>query len=81
MLLDRLELAVLDDTNWPFATSQPLTISSGRDLAVVDGAPALLLDRRQALAVQQAERDVRLPRSRRRRGREPDGDVDEAEAD
>ena len=68
-------------TNWPFATSQPAHDLVGRDLDVVDRAPALLLDRRQALAVQQLELDVRLARRRRRRRREPDGDVDEAEAD
>ena len=52
----------------------------GGELAVVHRAPALLLDRRQALAVQQPEGDVRLARSRLRRRREPDGDAHETEA-
>ena len=67
-------------TNWPFATSQPLHDLVRADLAVVLRAPALLLDRRQALPVQQPERDVRLPGSRLRRRRETDGDADEPEA-
>ena len=51
------------------------------DLALVHRAPALLLDRRHALAVQRAERDVGLARRRLRGQREPDRDVDQAEAD
>jgi len=51
------------------------------DLAIVRRAPALLLDRRHALAVQLTERDVRLPRRRLRRKRQPDRDIDQSEAD
>jgi polyisoprenoid-binding protein YceI len=47
------------------------------DVALVDGAPALLLDRRRALPVQSAERHI-LTLGRKRK---PDRDVDEAEAD
>ena len=67
-------------TNWPLATSQPLDGFVVSHLAVVLGTPALLLDRRKALAVQQAERDVRLPRGRLRGGRGADEDAHEAEA-
>ena len=51
------------------------------DLAVVLRAPALLPDGLQALAVQHPERHVRLPRGRLGRGREPDGDVHQSEAE
>ena len=68
-------------TNWPFVTSQPLTISSGPTSRSCMRAPALLPDRGQALAVQRAERDVRLPRSRFGRRREADRDIDQSEAD
>src|SRR5205814_10094633 len=47
----------------------------------VHGDPALLEDRRPACAMELPERDLRLARSRLRRGRETDRDVDEAEAD
>src|SRR5665213_1527225 len=46
----------------------------------MNGAPALLLDRRPTLAMQQPEGDVRLAGSRLRRRRQADGDVDKPEA-
>src|SRR5204863_429590 len=52
-----------------------------RELELVRRAPALLLDRRLALAMEQPERDVRLPCGRLRRRSESDGDVDQPEAD
>ena len=73
--LERLELGLLDDDELALRDLPALDELVVRDLAVVLGAPALLLDRGQALAVQQPERDVRLPRGRLGRGREPDGDA------
>ena len=51
------------------------------DLAVVRGAPALLLDRRQALAVELAEADVALARRGLRGQGQSHRDADQAERD
>src|SRR5205823_8692910 len=79
--LDRLELRVLHDDELALRDLPAAHDLVLRHLAIVEGAPALLLDRRQALVVQHPEGHVRLPRSRLRRRREADGDVDESEAD
>src|SRR4029079_17264386 len=70
--LERLELGVLDDDELPLRELPPLDELVCRRLWVVCGAPALSLDRREVLAVQEAERDVRLAGGRLRRRREPD---------
>ena len=77
--LERLELGVLDDDELTLRCLPALDDLVGCQLAVVLGAPALLLDRRQALAVEQPERNVRLARGGLRRRREADGDADEPE--
>ena len=74
--LDRLELLVLDDHELALRDLPALHELVRADLAVVLGAPALLLDRRQALAVEQAEGDVRLrARQTSSPGRGPTGIV------
>ncbi len=78
--LERLELRLLDDDVLAFGHLPALHELVGTDLTIVRGAPALLLDRRQAFAVQQPERDVRLAGSRLGRRGKPDGDADEPEA-
>src|SRR5262249_37016901 len=80
-LLERLELLVLDRDELALRDLPAAHEVVGGDLDVVDGAPALLLDRRQALAVQHPELDVRLPCRGRGRGSQPDRDADESEAD
>src|SRR5262249_7691951 len=80
-LLERLELLVLDRDELALADLPAAHELVARDLDVVDGAPALLLDRGQTGAVQHPELHVRLPGSGRGGRRQPDGDVDEAEAD
>ena len=79
--LDRLEVGVLDDDELALRDLEPADDLVLRDLAVVGRAPALLLDRRRALAVEEPERDVRLPRGGLRRRGEADGDRDETEAE
>src|SRR5439155_592736 len=68
-----LEVGVLDEDELALRYLPALDDLVVRDLAVVLGAPALVLDRRPALAVQHPERHVRLPGSRSRgaRRREP----------
>ena len=80
-LLERLELLVLDRDELALDDLPAADELVRADLDVVDGAPALLLDRRQALTVQHPELHVRLPRRRRGRRREPDRNADEPEAD
>ena len=80
MALERLELGLLDDDELSLRHLPALDELVGRHLDVVLRAPALLLDRGHALAVEQPERDVRLPRGRLRRRSEPDGDAHEPEA-
>src|SRR4051812_41011093 len=80
-LLDRLEVGVLDLEELTLRHFPPANELVGLDVALVHGAPPLLLDRRAALAVKHPERDIRLAGSRLRRRREADGDVDETEAD
>ena len=72
-----LEIGLLDEDVLALRELPALDELVGLDVALVHRAPALLLDRRAALPMQGAERDV-LPLGRER---EPDGDVDEAEAD
>jgi hypothetical protein len=79
--LERLEVGILDDEELAFRHLEPAHDLVLRHLAVVRRAPALLLDRRLALAVQQSEGDVGLTCGRLRRGSEPDGNRDEAEAE
>src|SRR5205085_6372541 len=79
--LERLEVGVLDEHELALRDLPPADELVGVDLDVVDRAPALLADRRAALAVELPERDVRLARSGLRRGGEPHGDAHEAEAD
>src|SRR5439155_414300 len=76
-----LEVGVLDEDELALRYLPALDDLVVRDLAVVLGAPALVLDRRPALAVQHPERHVRLPGSRLRGQGHPDGDVDQTEAD
>ena len=80
MPLERLELRLLDHDELALRHLPALDELVGRHLDVVLRAPALLLDRGHALAVEQPERDVRLPRGGLRRRSEPDGDAHEAEA-
>ena len=80
-LLDRLELGVLDGDELALRDLPAADELVGADVALVHRAPALLLDRRPALAVQHAERDVRLPGRGFGGRREPHRDVHEAEAD
>ena len=80
-LHDRLEVGLLDGNELALRDLPALHDLVASDFAVVHLAPALLLDRSHALAMQLAERDVRLS-SRGLRGQgHPDGDVDQAEAD
>ena len=79
MAFERLELGLLDDDELALRRLPALDDLVGGELTVVLRAPALLLDRRQALAVEQAERDVRLAGGGLRRRREADGDADEPE--
>ena len=79
--LERLELVVLDRDELALHDLPAAHELVRPDLDVVDRAPALLLDRRQTLAMQHPELHVGLPSGRRRRRREPDGDADESEAD
>src|SRR5579884_3199516 len=74
---DRLEVGVLDGHVLSFRELPASDELLGADLALVHGAPPLLLDRRAALAVQRAERDV-LPLGG---DGQSDRDVDQAEAD
>src|SRR5205085_5848404 len=80
-LLDRLEVGVLDDHELALRDLPALHELVVRHLALVHRAPALLLDRRAALAVQRPEGDVRGTGLRRRRGRKADRDGDEADAE
>ena len=80
-LHDRLEVGVLDEHELALRDLPALHDLVALDLTLVHRAPALLLDRRHALPVQLAERHVRLPRRRLGRKRQPDRDVDQAEAD
>ena len=80
-LLDRLEVGVLDDHELALRDLPALHELVALDLAVVRRAPALLLDRREALTVQRAERHVGLPRGGFRRQGHSDRDVDQAEGD
>ena len=81
MPLQRLELGVLDDDVLALRRLPALDDLVGPDLAVVLRAPALLLDRCQAFAVQEPERDVRLAGCGLRRRSESDGDADEPEGE
>src|SRR5256886_10006667 len=74
---DRLEVGLLDEHELALRDLPALDELVGLDVALVERAPTLLLDRRAALAVQGAEGDVG-PLGRQS---EPDGDVDESEAD
>src|SRR4029079_13880182 len=78
---DAIEIRVFDHHELAFRDLPALHELVALDLTVVRRAPALLLDRRQALAVQRAERHVGLPRRRLRCQGHPDGNVDQAEAD
>ena len=80
MPVERLQLGFLDDDELALGHLPALDELVRRHFPVVLRAPALLFDRREALPVEEAERDVRLPRSRLRRGGEPDGDAYETEA-
>src|SRR5438445_6335017 len=80
-LHDRVEIGVLDDDELALRHLPALHDLVALDLALVGRAPALLLDRGHALAVQLPEGNVRLPGRRLRGQREPDRDVDQAEAD
>ncbi len=79
--LDRLQIGVLDDQELPFRDLVPADDLLLRHLAVVHRAPPLLLDGSSALSMEESEGHIRLPGSRFRRGREPDGDRYEAEAE
>ena len=79
--LDGLEIRVLDHDELALRDLPALHDLVRPDFAVVHRAPALLADRRPALAMELPERDVGRPRLRRRRERKPDGDVDQAEAE
>ena len=81
VLLERLQLLLLDDHELALGDLPALDQLVGADLAIVLGAPALLLDRRQALAVQQTERDVRLAGGRLGGRRQTDRDRDQAEGE
>ena len=72
-----LEVGLLDEDVLALRELPALDELVGLDVALVHRAPPLLLDRRAAFAMERAERDV-LPLGRES---EPDGDVDEAEAD
>ena len=74
---DGLEIGLLDEDVLALGELPALDELVGLDVALVHGAPPLLLDRRAALAMERAERDV-LPLGRQG---EPNRDVDEAEAD
>src|SRR5206468_11166949 len=74
---ERLDLRLLHDHVLALRDLPPLRELVRLDLALVMRAPALLLDRRAALAMERAEGDV-VPLGRQG---EPDRDVDEAEAD
>src|SRR6185503_10351581 len=71
--LQRLELGVLHDDELPLRELPALDELVRGNLLIVRRAPALLLDRREVLAVEQPERDVGLPCSGLRRGRSPTG--------
>ena len=81
MTLDRLEIGILDDHELALRDLVAADDLVLRHLAVVRRAPALLLDGRRALAVEEPEGDVGLAGGRLRRGGEPHGDGDEAEAE
>ena len=57
-MLDRLEVGVLHDHELALRDLPAPDELVGLDVALVDGAVALLLDRRAALAVEHPERDV-----------------------
>ena len=80
MALECFEIRVLDHDELSLRDLPALDDLVGGDFAVMLGTPALLLDRGLAFAVQKPERNVRLAGCRLRRGREPDGDADETEA-
>ena len=74
---DGFEVGLLDEHVLALRELPALDELVGLDVALVNGAPALLLDRRAALAMERAEGHV-LPLGRES---EANGDVDEAEAD
>ena len=74
---DRLEVGLLDHDELALGELPALDELVGLDVALVEGAPALLLDRRAALAVQRPEGHVLALL----RDGEPDRDVDQAEVD
>jgi len=74
---DRLEIRLLDHHELALRDLPALHKLLGLDVALVERAVALLLDRRPAFAVQGPERDVG---ALRRQG-QSDGDADQAEAD
>src|SRR5439155_11477220 len=74
---DRLEIGLLDEHELALRDLPALDELVRLDLAFVERAPPLLLDRRAALAVQRPEGHV-APLGRES---EPDRDVDQAEAD
>ena len=79
--IDRLEIGVLHDHELALRHLPAADDLVGPDVLLVERAPALLLDRRLALSMKKAERDVRLPGRRLRRRRQADGDADQPEAD
>ena len=78
--INKDELVIIDRDELPFHDLPAADELVRADFDVVHRAPALLLDRCEALAVQHAELHVRLPGRRCRRRREADGDADEPEA-
>ena len=73
----RLEVGLLDDHELALRDLPALDELLGLDVALVERAPALVLDRRAALAMERAEGDV----GALGRDRQPDRDADETEAD
>src|SRR5205085_10481379 len=74
---DRLGVGLLDDHELALRDPPALDERLGLDVALVERAPALVLDRRAALPMEGAEGDV----GALGRDRQPDRDADEAEAD
>ena len=79
--LDGLELGVLDGDVLALGDLEAPHDLVGRQLDIVQRAPAFLSDRRETGPMEHLELHVRLARGRRRRRGKPDGDADEPEAD